>query len=116
MDLNPIKTKRDYQAALKRAEESLVSPALRTADRLTRPYFVGPDLEARQGVGAERAADCNVGSVAASCYEHPADARRVVSSVERMPMAIEKDLEPGGEVHRAMRRRPADVAQVTGAV
>ena len=31
-------------------------------------------------------------------------------------MAVKVGLEPGGEIHRAIGRRHADVAQVTGAV
>src|SRR5271157_4472500 len=40
----------------------------------------------------------------------------VVASVERIPAAVKVGLKPGGEIHWAIRRRHADVAQVTGAV
>src|SRR5437016_4972560 len=79
-------------------------------------YLVGPYPEARQRVWTECAADRHVGGVAAACDQHPAHARRIVARVESVPMPVEKGLEPRSEVHRAVRRRDTDVAQVAGAV
>ena len=48
--------------------------------------------------------------------QHASDARDIVASVEGIPVAVKVGLKPGGEIHRAIRRRHADIAQVTGAV
>ena len=77
---------------------------------------VRPHPEARQCGGAESGADRDVGCVAAPGNEYPPDARRVVAGVEGVPMAVEKCLEPGREIHRSVRRRHTDVAEVAGAV
>src|SRR5258706_10338415 len=75
-------------------------------------YLVGPHPEARQCVGAERGADSDVGGVAAARDQYPADARRVVAGVERVPAAVEEDLEPRGEIHWTIWRRHSHVAEV----
>ena len=54
--------------------------------------------------------------IAAPRDQHPADARRVVTRVEGMPLPAEKHLEPGSEIHRIVHRRHTDVAEVPGAV
>jgi Putative zinc-binding metallo-peptidase len=82
----------------------------------TGGYFVGPYSEARQCVGAERVAECDVGGVAATRDQYPADARGVVARVEGMPLPAEEHLEPGREIHRIVHWRHTDVAEVPGAV
>src|SRR4029434_2401324 len=79
-------------------------------------HLVGPNLETIQGIGTEGAADGDVGGVAAAGDQHASDARGIVAGVEGVPMAVKVGLEPGGEIHRAIGRRHADVAQVAGAV
>jgi hypothetical protein len=78
-------------------------------------YLVGPDREARQRVGTERVAERDVGGVAATRDQHSADPWRVVARIEGMPLPAEEHLEPGSEIHRAVRRWHADVAEVPGA-
>jgi hypothetical protein len=63
-------------------------------------HLVGPYPEARQRIWTERGADCDVAGITAARDQHPADSRRVVAGVERVPPAFEEGLEPGGEVHR----------------
>ena len=75
-----------------------------------------PNPEALQRVGAERVADRNIGSVATTCDQDPADARLIVPSIEGVPPAIEVDLEPRGKIHWTIRWRHAYVAEVSGAV
>ena len=48
--------------------------------------------------------------------QHASDARDIVASVEGIPVAVKVGLKPGCEIQRAIRRRHADIAQVTGAV
>src|SRR4051794_35484501 len=83
---------------------------------LTGGYLVGPYSEARQCVGTERVAERDVGGVAATRDQHPADARRVVARVEGMPLPAEEHLEPGSEIHRIVHRRHTDVTEVSRAV
>ena len=83
---------------------------------LTSACLVGPYPEARQYVGAERAADRDVGSVTAARDQHPADAWNIVARVEDVPMAAEERLKPGSEVWYAVRRRHTDVPEVAGTV
>src|ERR1700680_2771838 len=78
--------------------------------------LVRPDLEAQQRVGTERIADCDVGRIAASRNEHPADPRHIVPRVEDAPAAAEIRLDPSGEIHWSIRRQDADVAEITGAI
>src|SRR5271157_1065091 len=52
----------------------------------TGGYLVGPYPEARQCVGAERVAERDVGGVAATRDQHPANTWRVVARVEDMPL------------------------------
>ena len=40
----------------------------------------------------------------------------LLRAIERVPAPAEIGLEPGGEIHRAVRRRDADVAEIAGAV
>jgi len=83
---------------------------------ITGAYLVGPYSEARQCVGTERVAERDVGGVAATRDQHPADARRVVARVEGMPLPAEEHLEPGREIHRIVHRRHTDVTEVSRAV
>ena len=61
---------------------------------LTGGYLVGPYPEARQCGGTEGVAERDVGGVAATRDQHPADARGVVARVEGMPLPAEEHLEP----------------------
>ena len=78
--------------------------------------FVGPDLETGERVGPERVADRHIGRIASARDEHAADPRDVVPRVERMPAAADVGLEPRGKIHRPIRRRDPDVAEVAGAI
>src|SRR3984893_2124594 len=88
------------------------SPGLDGASR----YLIGPHPEALQFAGTEGVAEGDVGRVAATRDQPPADARRVVARVEGMPLPAKEYLEPGGEIHRIVHRRHTDVAEVPGAV
>ena len=66
----------------------------------TGGYLVGPYPEARQCGGTEGVAERDVGGVAATRDQDPADALRVVAGVEGMPLPAEEHLEPGREIHR----------------
>src|SRR4249920_2211918 len=83
---------------------------------LSSNHLVGPDLEARQRVEAERVAERDVGRIAATRDEDTPDARDVVARVERVPATVQVRLEPRGEIHRAVRRRHPDVAQIARAI
>lgn len=78
--------------------------------------FIRPHPEAAQRIGTEGVVERDIGGVTASGNQDPAYARRIVAGIEGVPAAVEKHLEPGGEIHRAVRRRRADVAQVAGAI
>src|SRR5579864_9740621 len=91
--------------------------------RATRPIvwassgdLVGPDLETDQRVRAEGVGDRHVGGVAALSDQHAADSRNIVARIERVPPPAQIGFEPAGEIHRAVRRRNADVAEIPGAV
>src|SRR4029450_8074110 len=79
-------------------------------------HLVGPNLETLQGIGTEGAADGGVGGVATAGNQDASDARDIIAGVEGVPMAVKVGLEPGGEIHRAIGRRHADVAEIAGAV
>src|SRR5262249_9539295 len=78
--------------------------------------LVRPDLEVDQRVRAEGERDRYVGRVAALGNQHAANSRYVVARIKSVPMPAEISLEPGGEVHWAIRRRHADFAEVAGAI
>ena len=80
------------------------------------PDLVRPHGETGERVGTERVADRHVRRIASAGDEHAADPRSVVPRIERVPVPSDIGLEPGGEIHRAKRRRNADVAEIAGAV
>src|SRR5260370_31600990 len=86
------------------------------AARSRRRYLISPDLEAAERIGPERRGYGDVDRVAASCHQHSPDPRHVVPRVEDIPASSEICLEPSGEVHRAVGRRYAHVAEIAGAV
>ena len=49
------------------------------------PYFICPDAKALQHVRPEGHADCDVGGIPTSRDEHAADARGVITGIERVP-------------------------------
>src|SRR2546428_1701303 len=80
------------------------------------PDLVGPDGETRQRAGTERVADRHIRRIASTRDEHAADPRNVVPRIKRMPAASDIGLEPGGKIHRTVRRRDADIAEIARAV
>src|SRR5258708_6273688 len=78
--------------------------------------FVGPYLEADQGVRPEGLGDRHIGGIAALRYQDAADPRHVVARIEHVPASADIGLEPAGEVTHRPRQRGADVAEVPGAV
>src|SRR4029453_227479 len=95
-----------------------LGPERRAASLAQNPlaHLIRPYLEAPQRVGAEGVGDGNVGGVAAASDQDAADAGHVVARVERVPASAEIGLEPAGEIHRAIGRRHADVAEIAGAI
>src|SRR5712664_2080919 len=84
--------------------------------RRHRRYLVGPYAKTLEGVRAERRGDCDIGRIAASSDEHAADARDVVSGVERVPRPTEVGFEPTREVHRTVGGRYTAVAEIACAI
>src|SRR5512144_690390 len=79
-------------------------------------HLVRPHPEALQDARPERGAEGDIDRVPASRHQDASDARHVVPRVEGIPMPIEPRLEPGGKVHRPVRRRGANVAQIPRAI
>ena len=79
-------------------------------------HFVSPYFETFQRVGAKRTANGDIGGVAATGYQHTADARYIIAGVEGIPTAVKVSFEPTGEIHSTVGRRHADIAQVTCAI
>src|SRR5208337_1815294 len=78
--------------------------------------LVRPDLETDQRIRPEGVSDRHVGCVAALTDQHAADSRDVVARIKGVPPPAKIGLEPAREIHRAIRRRHADVAKVPGAI
>ena len=87
--------------------DDLMAHCARVMRRLGRA-----DLELRQRHGAEGGDQRDVDRVTAAADDHAADAAAVVAGVEGVPLAVEVDLEPGGEVHRLGRERDVDLGDV----
>src|SRR6516162_9319959 len=79
-------------------------------------YLVRPDLEAQQRVRVERIADCDISCIAASRNEHPPDPRHIVPRIKDAPATAEIRLDPSGEIHWPIRRKGADLTEITSAV
>src|SRR6202034_895164 len=79
-------------------------------------HLVGVDLKTGERVEPERGRDRDVGRVAAARHQNAADARNVMARIERVPAIAEINLEPGGEIHRRLVRRDADVGEISGAI
>src|SRR5271165_2923407 len=79
-------------------------------------YLIRPDLETDQRVGAEGVGDRYVGCVAAQTDQHAADSWNVITGIKSVPPPAKIRLEPRGEIHRAIGRHHADVAEITGAI
>src|SRR5712692_4836377 len=86
------------------------------SSRRSRTHLVGPYLETQQRVGTEGVADRHICRITPPRDQHPADTRLVVPSIEGVPVTVDVGLEPGGEIHRTVGWRHADVAEVAGAV
>ncbi len=78
--------------------------------------LVSPDFESRQHGGTEGHTDRDVGGIASAGYQYPANARHVVSRIERIPGAPDIRFKPTRKIHRRIDRRHADVTQIAGAV
>src|SRR4026209_2894861 len=78
--------------------------------------LVGPVRETRERVGTEGVADRDIRRIASTRDQRAADPRDVVPWIERVPAASDIGFEPGGEIHRTIRRRHADIAEIAGAV
>src|SRR5665213_2858615 len=92
------------------------APVLENAICVRSNDLIRPDFELSEGRRAERGGQRGIDGVSAVGHENAADARDVVSGVEGVPLAAQKRLEPSAEVHRGVRERNADVAQVTSGV
>src|SRR5271154_2008087 len=78
--------------------------------------LVRPDLEADQRVRAKGVGNRHVSCVAALRNQYAADPGDVVARVECAPPPAKVGLEPRGKIHRPIRRRNADVAEVPRAI
>jgi len=83
---------------------------------LSSSDFLSPYHEAAERVRTEGRADCDVRSIATASDQYSADAWDVVAGVKGVPVAADVGFEPGCEIHRCVRDRHADIAQITGAV
>jgi hypothetical protein len=91
-------------------------PARGTAQRLGLLYLIGPYAEQLQSVLAEGGADGHIGGIATSRQENAADAPLIVPGVESVPGAPQIGFEPAGEIHGGIRRRHANVCEISRAV
>src|SRR5207302_2933434 len=78
--------------------------------------FFRPYRKAAERVRTEGRGDRDIRRVAAARDQRPADARDVVARVENVPLTTEIDFEPGREIHRRIRYRHADIAEIAGAI
>src|SRR6266403_3348455 len=83
---------------------------------LSSSDFLSPYREAVERVRTKGRADCDVRRIATASDQYSADAWDVVARVKRVPLAADIGFEPGCEIHRCVRDRHADIAQITGAV
>ena len=58
----------------------------------------------------------HIGSITTMRNENAPDPRGIVPRIEGMPPAAEIDLDPRSKIHGCIRRRKADIRDVTGAV
>jgi hypothetical protein len=81
-----------------------------------RRHLLGEDLEAGELARAERGYDRDVGGIASARHQDAADARLVMTRIERVPTAAEIDLKPSAEIHRRRIGRYTDVAEIARAI
>src|SRR4051812_49935244 len=79
------------------------------------PDLVGPDLEAREPIGAERGADRHIGGIASARDEDAADARRVVAGGDPVALPARGNLRPTRGMPPRPAPRPPQVAPGTPA-
>ena len=97
-------------------EGSANAEALSAAHTLGCLYFISPDAKALEHVRAEGHGDSDVRGIATSSNEHTANARRVITGVERVPGSPDIRFKPTGKIHRRIDGRNADVTKIAGAV
>src|SRR6202030_1003147 len=90
--------------------------AAKTGAKSADRYFIGPNLEASERIGAERRSDGYINRVATPCHQYPSNPWHVVAGVKGVPASSEISLEPCGEVHRTVGRECPHVAEIAGAV
>ena len=78
--------------------------------------FLREDFELGQRRIAELRRDRNISCIPTTRDDNTADAGDIVPGVKGIPFAVEKDLEPGAEVHRRRVFRHANVTEVTRAI
>src|ERR1700731_77265 len=78
--------------------------------------LIGNDLESGQQARAEIRAERDIGGVTPPRHEDTSDTGAVMPRVEGVPAVTEIDLEPPAEIHRCVRKRHADIAEIPGAV
>src|SRR5438270_220525 len=83
---------------------------------LYRSDFLGNYGETAERVRAEGRGNCDVCRIAPAGDQHAADARDVVARIKSVPLAADIGFEPGCEIHRRVRDRHADIAQIARAV
>src|SRR3984885_12031178 len=88
----------------------------RRAEPSIRRHFIRPDAEPRQDCRTKAMGQRHVRGIAALRDEDAADARRIVARVEHVPTAAEIDFDPRCEIIWRIRRRKADIGNVTGAI
>src|SRR5712691_5967629 len=78
--------------------------------------LVRPDLEADQRVRAKGVGNWHISCLTALSDQHAADSRHVIPRIKGVPPPAKIDLEPAGEIHRPIRWRHVDVAEIAGAI
>ena len=79
-------------------------------------HLIGDHLKSQElGSPESRGYSC-VGGVASARHHNSANAWPVVARIHRMPVAIEKDVKPGAEIHGCRIGGDSDVSKIAGAI
>jgi hypothetical protein len=78
--------------------------------------LLGDNSKARQRCRAKRSGNRDVSSVTSPCDHNSANAGMIVTRIKRVPMAVQKCLKPGTEIHWCGIAWHADIAEIAGTV
>src|SRR6201993_2699650 len=113
---SPVKPRRRSPGSGFLAPSSGSRPARYRLFGLYRSDFLGNYGETAERVRAEGRGNCDVCRIAPAGDQHAADAWDVVARIKSVPLAADIGFEPGCEIHRRVRDRHADIAQIARAV